>query len=136
MKNTILSAIFIAIALVGCESVEDRKDLQKNVLTLDNDAQEYSRNFRVYTLGECEYIVVGYGESQWGTHKGDCKNPIHSQSPIDTSEKHFDCTVEEIIVDNGDYKYMYTTECGISFYSNEKYKKGEVLKNFKSPQHK
>lgn len=32
----------------------------------------------------CEYIVVGYGNTQWGSHKGNCNNPIHKQYTKDS----------------------------------------------------
>ena len=56
-------------------------------------------------------------------------------------EKHFDCTVEEINKEDqtkeGVFgKYSVVTECGILFYTNQKYKIGDVLKGFDSPQHK
>jgi hypothetical protein len=38
--------------------------------------------YEVYTLEGCEYIVVSPGNSHftWGTHKGNCKNPIHDKT--------------------------------------------------------
>jgi hypothetical protein len=46
-------------------------------MELDNTSQYYDQNYKVYTLEGCEYIVVGVGKTQWGSHKGNCKNPIH-----------------------------------------------------------
>ena len=46
-------------------------------MELNNEAKYFDQNYRVYTLEGCEYIVVGVGRSQWGTHKGNCKNKIH-----------------------------------------------------------
>jgi hypothetical protein len=46
-------------------------------MKLDNNAKYFNQNYKVYTLEGCEYIVVGVGRSQWGTHKGNCKNKIH-----------------------------------------------------------
>jgi hypothetical protein len=56
-------------------------------------------------------------------------------------EKHFDCTVEEINkkdqTKEGVFgKYSVVTECGILFYTNQKYKIGDVLKGFDSYKHK
>jgi hypothetical protein len=28
----------------------------------------------------CEYIVYGSGNNRWGSHKGNCKNPIHKKT--------------------------------------------------------
>lgn len=33
-----------------------------------------------YAPKGCEYIVVNSGSSQWGAHKGNCKNPIHKEN--------------------------------------------------------
>jgi pyruvate/2-oxoacid:ferredoxin oxidoreductase alpha subunit len=48
-----------------------------NRYELDSTSQYYDRQYRVYTLEDCEYIIVGYGKEKWGSHKGNCKNPIH-----------------------------------------------------------
>ena len=34
----------------------------------------------VVTYGGCEYIRVGYGKTTWGSHKGNCENPIHFEN--------------------------------------------------------
>lgn len=47
---------------------------------LDSTSQYYDRDYRVYTLEGCEYILVGQGNFQWGAHKGNCKNPIHKEN--------------------------------------------------------
>jgi hypothetical protein len=104
---------------------------------LDANSQYYNKQYKVYTLQGCEYIVIGAGNTKWGSHKGDCKNPIHTYkdtNPIDTTEKHFDCTVESCEKEKD--IFWVTTECGIVFQSNTTYKKNQVLKNFKSPKHK
>ena len=107
-------------------------------------------NYDIYTLDECEYVRFGHGNFSWGSHKGNCSNPIHKgQSSdvntleidddyyIDTNEKHFDCVVNEAIIERRmNPPYAYVTECGILFYSDVKYKVGDVLKNFKSGKHK
>jgi len=63
---------------------------------------------------------------------------VEEQIPLSEdlyAEKHFDCYIDNI-EDDGTGKKMYITECGIAFYSDSKYKKGQVLKNFTSPKHK
>jgi hypothetical protein len=46
-------------------------------MELDSTSRYYDQNYKTYTLEGCEYIVVGYGKERWGSHKGNCKNPIH-----------------------------------------------------------
>ena len=36
-------------------------------------------NIKECTYQGCEYIQVGLGTRAWGSHKGNCKNPIHKQ---------------------------------------------------------
>ena len=57
---------------------------------------------------------------------------------VDSSEKHFDCVVNEVITPDRRSKppYAYVTECGILFYADSKHKVGDTLKNFQSPKHK
>ena len=145
MNKTIL-LIAISIILVSCEDVNIKKASDKDKISLDTTAEFSDQNYSVYRLNNCEYIVYGSGNNRWGSHRGDCKNPIHNKSedknsfPYDSSiyqEKHFDCYVEEIMEEeNGKYKYWVYTECGIVFLTNRKYKIGEKLKGFKSPKHK
>jgi hypothetical protein len=46
-----------------------------------SSTSEYSdRVYRTYTLEGCEYVVVGMGNFQWGSHKGNCKNQIHKEN--------------------------------------------------------
>lgn len=45
---------------------------------LDSTSEYYDKQYQIYTLEDCEYIVVGYGKQRWGSHKGNCKNPIHT----------------------------------------------------------
>jgi len=107
-------------------------------------------NYDIYTLDGCEYVRFGHGNFSWGSHKGNCSNPIHKgQHPnvykleiedkdyIAPDEKHFDCYVNSIEQDVKDKNiYWVETECGIVFQSDKSYKVGEVLKNFKSGKHK
>jgi hypothetical protein len=46
---------------------------------LSNESAYYNTNYQMYSLEGCEYIVVGYGDNKWGSHKGNCKNPIHNK---------------------------------------------------------
>jgi hypothetical protein len=77
MKQILAYAI-VLFAMVSCkpEDVQRRKaDLESR--ELDPNSEYYSKQYEVYTLEGCEYIVVGVGKYQWGSHKGNCKNPIH-----------------------------------------------------------
>jgi hypothetical protein len=82
MKNLPL-LIFITLVtflVAGCThsaKVSDKPNPHR--IEIDNTSQQYNRNYRVYTLEGCEYIVVGSGNHQWGSHKGTCKNPIHKK---------------------------------------------------------
>jgi hypothetical protein len=150
-KNSILSIlqIFITtVVLMSCNSnpVESKKETRE----LSNNSRRYDLNYKVYTLEGCEYIVIGVGNTRCGSHKGNCSNPIHKGEYKDScrleiedkdyiapDEKHFDCVVAETIIERRtNPPYAYITECGILFYSDKKYKVGDVLKNFKSGKHK
>ena len=90
--NITLSVVAIIISVVGTvliQSYESTYKQKKNELpkeTMELQLQQgvnvpgrYNLNYRTYTLDGCEYIVVGgtgYG-IQWGSQKGNCKNPIH-----------------------------------------------------------
>ena len=83
MKKIITISIF-AFLLSSCGG--EREDKTNNTVSkkieikeLDTSTEYYDRYYEVYTLEGCEYLVVSPGNSHftWGTHKGNCKNPIH-----------------------------------------------------------
>ena len=139
MKATTFSlTILILLGLISCvdqaEHAKAQRDYQTN--ELDNSSRYYHKRYQIFTLEGCEYVVVDNGSAKWGSHKGNCKNPIHHTStPIDTTEKHFDCTVALCEKSTGG-QWEITTECGIVFYDDKSYHLGETLKNFQSPKHK
>ena len=76
----IFTLALIAYMLTSCEgSVQVSNKPNPRRLELDSSSEYYDQNYRVYTLEGCEYIVGGSGQTQWGSHKGNCKNPIHKQ---------------------------------------------------------
>lgn len=158
--NKILIYFFSSFLLVSCEEDKclnkiEEHSISENVEELDSsECAAWSTHYKTYSLEGCEYIVVGFGHNRWGSHKGNCSNPIHKgQHPIPyhpgiieedsdqqdysifKDEKHFDCYVTEIIPEDEGHSYVYT-ECGIAFITDKKYKAGEKLKGFKSPKHK
>jgi hypothetical protein len=38
---------------------------------------EKIEQYNEYVLDGCQYIVVGFGDHKWGSHKGTCTNTIH-----------------------------------------------------------
>jgi hypothetical protein len=88
-KNTpLLILIFVALVifmLTSCVQNGTAKDpfaveVAAKSTELDSTSEYYDKQYEVYTLEGCEYIVVGVGKMQWGSHKGNCKNPIHKEN--------------------------------------------------------
>jgi hypothetical protein len=79
--NIILMVIFGSLMLLLMTSCDEKgqKAPQSKRMELDSTSQYSDQNYKVYTLEGCEYIVVGYGSSRWGSHKGNCKNLIHDE---------------------------------------------------------
>jgi hypothetical protein len=80
---TLFVILVAAILLTGCNPAKEngaKPVVQTNRLELDSTSQYYNKRYTVFTLEGCEYIVVGYGNHQWGSHKGNCKNPIHYEN--------------------------------------------------------
>jgi len=75
MKN-ILSILVGLLVVIGC-SDGNRQKPDASKLEMFNGSNYYDQRYHVYTLEGCEYIVAGAGKTQWGSHKGNCKNPIH-----------------------------------------------------------
>ena len=58
----------------------DKKSKQiEKPIGLKQKSDDRYRNVTEFTYGGCEYIKVGYGQSAWGSHKGNCINPIHKK---------------------------------------------------------
>jgi hypothetical protein len=75
-----LSLICLAIVLYSCGPGDrGKKAPESKRFELDSSSHYYDQNYTVYTLEGCEYIKVGIGNTSWGSHKGNCKNPIHKQ---------------------------------------------------------
>ena len=75
----ILILISIAFLITSCNENLGAKAPDSKRMELDSESKYYDQNYRTYNLEDCEYIVVGAGRSQWGSHKGNCKNPIHTK---------------------------------------------------------
>jgi len=72
MKTIIL--IFITIFLFSCN--ENKTQIQEPI-GLRQQSDDRYKNVTEFTYGGCQYIKVGYGDYAWGSHKGNCTNPIH-----------------------------------------------------------
>ena len=86
MKNKIIICLISLIGFTSCRWEINRKSEPNTVSQpvkiqqLGTSTEQYDRYYRIYTLEGCEYIVVDVGGNKWGTHKGNCKNPIHDKT--------------------------------------------------------
>lgn len=62
--------LILALILSSCVSPSKESNEPERVI-MDK------MNYKIYELEGCEYIVMGYGDQKWGSHKGNCKNPLH-----------------------------------------------------------
>lgn len=71
----------ILIGLTHCDNQSKTKSIPQKPLELSKDpkTENYYQKVTEYNYEGCEYIKVGYGKSIWGSHKGNCKNPIHNK---------------------------------------------------------
>ena len=69
----VIILLCIMTLLVGCTSREKQKEI--SVYDVDTLDTEYS----IYIIDSCEYIIFYGGSSTWGSHKGNCSNPIHNR---------------------------------------------------------
>jgi hypothetical protein len=71
-------SIVLLVSVVGLVLIlRYESQYQKKKDTLPKEQPIELSGYKTYTLNGCEYIVVGTGQYRWGSHKGDCKNPIH-----------------------------------------------------------
>ena len=84
-KKHLFILILAALTIFMVTSCFDKKTLYGQVQLkrevysqeLDSTSEYSDRDYSIYTLEGCEYILVGYGKGRWGSHKGNCKNQIH-----------------------------------------------------------
>ena len=70
----VIISLCIMTLMVGCSSREKQKEVHTyNVDSLSNT------DYSIYIIDSCEYIIFYGGSSTWGSHKGNCKNPIHNK---------------------------------------------------------
>ena len=69
----------LGMILISCDEKPRTKQIPKNPEVLSKESENYYQRVVEYTYEGCEYIKVGYGKSVWGSHKGNCKNPIHKK---------------------------------------------------------
>lgn len=68
-----LTSLTLMTLMVGCSERQGQKEVDVyNVDTLNS-------NYSIYIIDSCEYIVFYGGSSTWGSHKGNCGNPIHNR---------------------------------------------------------
>jgi hypothetical protein len=69
----VIISLCIMTLMVGCSEREKQKEI--SVYDVDTLDTEYS----IYIIDSCEYIIFYGGSSTWGSHKGNCSNPIHNR---------------------------------------------------------
>jgi hypothetical protein len=66
----------ILIGIASCEQQQKQQTIEEPI-GLRQKSDDRHKNVTEFTYGGCVYIRVGYGQSTWGSHKGNCTNPIH-----------------------------------------------------------
>ena len=78
-KIIVMSVTVMLVTISGCSNEQPKtKQITQEPKVLTKDTENYYQRVTEYTYEGCEYIKVGYGQSIWGSHKGNCKNPIHT----------------------------------------------------------
>ena len=79
--NSVTIAI-LALIISSCNQMEPKEPKP----TVETSTGELTKNnpnsynsYEEYSLEGCQYIVVGFGKQRWGSHKGNCTNPIHKK---------------------------------------------------------
>jgi hypothetical protein len=113
-----LLSVFLIVGFSACEA--DRKNPkapQTKRMELDTLSQYSDQNYRIYTLEGCEYIVYGYGNSRWGSHKGNCKNhQVDSVEVLKQEIKDLNSYIKQLEQDN----QIMGSELGNKFYNEKK----------------
>ena len=76
MKKIAIIILLNSILLSCGETPEGKEAPDSKKMKLDSTSIYVNQNYKIYTLEGCEYVVVGYGNTRWGSHKGNCKNHL------------------------------------------------------------
>jgi len=71
----LIIGIALGLFLISCDG--QKPQTIEEPIGLRQKSDDRYKNVTEFTYGGCEYIRVGYGQSAWGSHKGNCSNPIH-----------------------------------------------------------
>jgi hypothetical protein len=74
----ILLIVIMIFMLFSCSNTSNNQQIEEPI-GLRQKSDDRHKNVTEFTYGGCEYIRVGYGQSAWGSHKGNCINPIHKK---------------------------------------------------------
>jgi hypothetical protein len=80
MSPILLMIIGIVLMVLGISLFSCKEQTPQEIeepIGLRQKSDDRHKNVTEFTYGGCEYIRVGYGQSAWGSHKGNCANPIH-----------------------------------------------------------
>jgi hypothetical protein len=72
----IIIGIALGLFLISCN---EQSKVKEKPIGLRQQSDDRYKNVTEFTYGGCQYIKVGYGDCAWGSHKGNCKNPIHKK---------------------------------------------------------
>jgi hypothetical protein len=87
----LITMAFFTMMLEACEKQGISVDLKRQQAdsltvnapdTLSKDSPYYNTDVDEYTYEGCDYIRIGSIQHSWGSHKGNCKNPIHDTANI------------------------------------------------------
>jgi uncharacterized membrane protein len=70
----VIFSLCIMTLMLGCSG----RQKQKEVGVYNVDTLSHS-NYSIYIIDSCEYVIFYGGSSTWGSHKGNCSNPIHNR---------------------------------------------------------
>jgi hypothetical protein len=73
---TIIVILSLSIMTMMLESCSEPKK-QREIGVYNVDTLSHS-NYSIYIIDSCEYVIFYGGSSTWGSHKGNCNNPIHA----------------------------------------------------------
>lgn len=90
MKRLLIASLI----LIGCE---DKKPTSGPINIEDTPIKSEQ-----YVYDSCEYVAFAVGRYRWGSHKGNCNNPIHQYKQIDLS-----------VLDSIDYILDWRVEDGV-----------------------
>ena len=72
----VVTILLVMIILLFVSCIKERPNTKQMDFVMEGNSS-YGNKATTIIIDSCEYVFVPFNNASWGSHKGNCKNPIH-----------------------------------------------------------